>query len=62
VSFLFWAGLLGGPEGFLTVPITLFVAVMLDSFPETRWLANVMGVSGSDPGAPTPDTEVEPTG
>ena len=59
VSFIFWAWLLGGPGAFLAVPITLFVVVMLDSFPETRWLANLMGVSGSDPGAPTPDAEAE---
>jgi AI-2 transport protein TqsA len=62
VSFIFWAWLLGGPGAFLAVPITLFVAVMLDSFPETRWLANLMGVSGSDPGAPAPEAEAKPTG
>ncbi len=62
VSFIFSAWLLGGPGAFLAVPITLFVAVRLDSFPETRWLANLMGVSGSDPGAPTPDAEAKPTG
>jgi predicted PurR-regulated permease PerM len=37
--------LLGGPGAFLALPMTLFVAVMLDTFPETRWLANVVGVS-----------------
>jgi hypothetical protein len=31
---------------------------MLDTFPETRWLANVMGVGGPEPDAPEPD---EPT-
>jgi len=62
VSFIFWAWLLGGPGAFLAVPITLFVAVMLDSFPETRWLANLMGVSGPEPGALTPDVEVEAAG
>jgi predicted PurR-regulated permease PerM len=51
LSFIFWAWLLGGPGAFLALPITLFVAVMLDTFPETRWLANIMGVS-SDAGAP----------
>ena len=61
VSFVFWAWLLGGPGAFLAVPITLFVAVMFDSFPETRWLANLMGVSGpDDPDAP--DAEAEPAG
>lgn len=59
LSFVFWTWLLGGPGAFLAVPITLFVAVMLGSFPGTRWLANVMGVSAPDPGAPTPDAEAE---
>ena len=45
LSFVFWAWLLGGPGTFLALPMTLFVAVMLDTFPETRWLANVVGVS-----------------
>jgi hypothetical protein len=49
------------------VPITLFVAVMFDTFPETRWLASIIGVSGANTGtlggapsgAPTPDAEPE---
>ncbi|HEX5914071.1 MAG TPA: AI-2E family transporter, partial [Rubrobacter sp.] len=35
LSFIIWAWLLGGPGAFLALPITLFVAVMLDTFPET---------------------------
>jgi AI-2 transport protein TqsA len=45
LSFIFWAWLLGGPGAFLALPITLFVAVMFDTFPETRWLASLIGVS-----------------
>jgi AI-2 transport protein TqsA len=60
LSFIFWAWLLGGPGAFLALPITLFVAVMFDTFPETRWLANLIGVSSPDPGAPAPDAEAEP--
>ncbi|HJQ28352.1 MAG TPA: AI-2E family transporter [Rubrobacter sp.] len=48
LSFIFWAWLLGGPGAFLALPITLFVAVMFDTFPETRWLASLTGVSGAD--------------
>ena len=48
LSFIIWAWLLGGPGAFLAVPITLFVAVMFDTFPETRWLASIIGVSGAD--------------
>jgi len=32
----------------LALPMTLFVAVMLDTFPETRWLAKVVGVSSPE--------------
>jgi AI-2 transport protein TqsA len=49
--FIFWAWLLGGPGAFLALPITLFVAVMLDTFPETRWLANLIGVADMDTSA-----------
>ena len=59
LSFIVWAWLLGGPGAFLALPITLFVAVMFDTFPETRWLASLMGVSGTVNGAPVPDAEVE---
>ena len=67
LSFIFWAWLLGGPGAFLALPITLFVAVMLDTFPETRWLAGLMGISDADagaaddaPGAPAQDGDAEP--
>ncbi len=55
LSFVFWAWLLGGPGAFLALPMTLFVAVMLDTFPETRWLANFMGIGA-------PDAETGPSG
>ena len=51
LSFIIWAWLLGGPGAFLALPITLFVAVMFDTFPETRWLASLIGVGGADTGA-----------
>src|SRR5215207_4496349 len=67
LSFIIWAWLLGGPGAFLALPITLFVAVMFDTFPETRWLASLIGVGGADtgaasgasPGAPASDTGAE---
>jgi AI-2 transport protein TqsA len=59
LSFVFWAWLLGGPGAFLALPITLFVAVMFDTFPETRWLAALIGVSGPDTSTPAPDAEAE---
>jgi AI-2 transport protein TqsA len=70
LSFIFWAWLLGGPGAFLALPITLFVAVMFDTFPETRWLASLIGVrspgssaaSGTDAGLPAsaPNSGPEP--
>jgi AI-2 transport protein TqsA len=51
LSFIIWAWLLGGPGAFLALPLTLFVAVMFDTFPETRWLASLIGVSSPGRGA-----------
>jgi AI-2 transport protein TqsA len=55
LGFIFWAWLLGGPGAFLAAPLTIFLILMLDTFPETRWLANVMGMGGPDPDAPDPE-------
>ncbi|HET7273291.1 MAG TPA: AI-2E family transporter [Rubrobacter sp.] len=52
LSFIIWAWLLGGPGAFLALPITLFVAVMFDTFPETRWLASLIGVADAGDAAP----------
>ena len=59
LGFLFWAWLLGGPGAFLAAPLTIFLILMLETFPETRWLASVMGIGDSDspaPEVPAPDT------
>src|SRR5918994_122190 len=45
LAFILWAWVLGGPGAFLAVPITLFVIGMLETFPETRWLASLMDAS-----------------
>jgi predicted PurR-regulated permease PerM len=55
IGFIFWAWLLGGPGAFLAAPLTIFLILMLGTFPETQWLANVMGMGGPDPDAPDPD-------
>lgn len=39
---------------FLALPMTLFVAVMLDTFPETRWSATVVGARSSEKSGPSP--------
>jgi hypothetical protein len=46
--------LLGGPAAFLALPMTLFVAVMRDTLPETHWLAKGVGVSSSEKCEPSP--------
>src|SRR5918994_1601027 len=51
LSFILWAWVLGGPGAFLAVPITMFVIGMLETFPETRWLARLMGAT-SAPASP----------
>src|SRR5215218_10483667 len=60
LGFLFWTWLLGGPGAFLAAPLTIFVILMLGTFPETRWLARVMVTGGPDPDLPAPE-EVEKT-
>ena len=59
IGFIFWAWLLGGPGAFLAAPLTIFLVLMLETFPETRWLASVMGMGGPEP---APGEVVEPTG
>ena len=56
IGFIFWAWLLGGPGAFLAAPLTIFLILMLGTFPETQWLANVMGM-----GEPEATDEEEPT-
>jgi AI-2 transport protein TqsA len=58
IGFLFWAWLLGGPGAFLAAPLTIFLVLMLDTFPETRWLASVMGMGGPKDDVPAPDEDV----
>jgi len=55
LGFIFWAWLLGGPGAFLAVPLTIFVVLMLETFPETRWLASLMGGGVPDADAPAPE-------
>jgi AI-2 transport protein TqsA len=41
-SFMFWVFLLGAPGAFLAMPLTLFIVVMLSTYPEVSWLVSVM--------------------
>jgi AI-2 transport protein TqsA len=57
LSFTLWAWLLGAPGAFLAMPITLLLAAMFDTFPETRWLAGLMTTRPAT-GATVPSVEV----
>jgi AI-2 transport protein TqsA len=59
VGFIIWAWLLGGPGAFLAAPLTIFLVLMLDTFPETRWLASIMGAGPPDSEVPAPEEVVE---
>jgi len=61
LSFTLWAWLLGAPGAFLAIPITLLLAAMFDTFPETRWLSSLMTTRPAAD-APAPGVEVERTG
>jgi predicted PurR-regulated permease PerM len=61
LSFTLWAWLLGAPGAFLAMPITLLLAAMFDTFPETHWLAGLMTTRRATD-APAPGVEVERTG
>src|SRR5215212_818201 len=61
LSFTLWAWLLGAPGAFLAMPITLLLAAMFDTFPETRWLASLMATRPATDDPPS-SVEIEHTG
>jgi AI-2 transport protein TqsA len=63
IGFIFWAWLLGGPGAFLAAPLTIFVALTFQTFPETRWIASLMAVGAPDTDVPPLEGRVvEPSG
>jgi AI-2 transport protein TqsA len=61
LSLLFWGWVLGPVGMLLSVPLTITAKIALDSQPDTRWLAVLLGPeSGAQPSAETgpeaPDT------
>jgi AI-2 transport protein TqsA len=54
VSFFFWGWILGAAGVFLSMPITVILVLVLDSYDQTRWLADV--VSSGAPSTQTPES------
>lgn len=61
VSFFFWSWLMGPLGMFLAMPVTVTVYFVLDSFEETRWVALLMTMPGSEKPAKKADAP-EPAG
>jgi predicted PurR-regulated permease PerM len=55
VSFFFWGWILGPAGVFLSMPITVILVLILDSYDQTRWMARV--VSSGTPSAQTPEPQ-----
>jgi predicted PurR-regulated permease PerM len=57
LSFFFWNFLLGPGGALLSMFLTVLALMLLDSFPESRWMAQALGASseGARPAAPAAD-------
>ena len=42
-SLIFWGMILGPVGMFLSIPITMAIKIILENFPETRWVAIILG-------------------
>ena len=52
IAVVFWSWVLGPLGAFLSTPLTLLVRFGLDTYPDTRWLARMMGTGfGDEPAA-----------
>jgi AI-2 transport protein TqsA len=43
LTLLYWSYVLGNAGALLSVPLTMFVKIILESFEETKWIARLMG-------------------
>jgi predicted PurR-regulated permease PerM len=57
LSLLFWGWVLGTIGMLLSVPLTMVVKIALESHPDTRWAAVLLGPGVSEPEAPPPEEE-----
>ena len=58
LSFVLWSWILGPLGMFLSMPLTVILMFLLDSFDSTRWVAELMAGSSDSPA----NTQQEPTG
>jgi predicted PurR-regulated permease PerM len=58
LSFFFWSWVLGPLGMLLSMPLTVIVLLVLDSFDETRWLARTISAM---PAAEAPQAEIQTT-
>jgi predicted PurR-regulated permease PerM len=57
VMFFFWTWLLGPAGAFLSMPVTVGLILLLDSFEESRWLAEVLGLPEQGAAASAVDSD-----
>jgi AI-2 transport protein TqsA len=49
LAFYFWTWLLGTTGAFLSMPLLFLMVIVFDSFPETRWLSDLIVVRTPEP-------------
>ncbi|HXV98377.1 MAG TPA: AI-2E family transporter [Anaerolineae bacterium] len=59
LAFFFWSWVFGAVGMFLSMPLTVLVIFILQSYEETRWLADLAGASRAMPAAVEPEQAVK---
>jgi predicted PurR-regulated permease PerM len=59
LAFFFWSWVFGAVGMFLSMPLTVLVVFILQSYEETRWLADLAGASGAVPAGAEPQPAVK---
>ena len=54
ISMVFWGYFLGGSGVIVAIPLTVLMKMILESYPETRWVALIIGNGNGDP-SPVPE-------
>jgi hypothetical protein len=57
LSFIFWAWVFGPLGALMSIPLTAILMLALDSYDDTRWLADLMSAKGITPSPETGVTE-----